>query len=387
MFETTHLFEARTGAYRTYRVPGIIATEQGTVLATAEARPGGGGDWDQNDLIMRRSVDGGLSWKEPRVVVDHKDHGPGPISNFVMVADDEGITDSQRVHALFCHDYARIFHTVSDDQGDTWSHPVEITECALPLRKQYAWRVIATGPGHGLCLRNGRFIVPIWMSTGEGTEFGKGKLGHRPSAVSLLYSDNRGERWNPGEIVVCHDPGGIINPSETVPVELSDGRVLFNIRSESRRSRRVVCISDDGARGWSVPRYDEALLEPVCMASILRLQETGADGRPLIIFANPDNLENELIPPGGHLAHDRKRLTVKLSEDDCRTWPVSRVLETGPSGYSDLAQGSDGTIYCVHEDQIVDRMCDDRYITVRRFDLNWLRSITDPSHFRPRSSV
>ena len=119
------------------------------------------------------------------------------------------------------------------------------------------------------------------------------------------------------------------------------------------------------------------------MASILRLQETGADGRPLIIFANPDNLENELIPCGGHLAHDRKRLTVKLSEDDCRTWPVSRVLETGPSGYSDLAQGSDGTIYCVHEDQIVDRMCDDRYITVRRFDLNWLRSITDPSHMTP----
>ncbi len=371
MLEITHLFEARTGGYRTYRVPGIFATEQGTVLATAEARPAGGGDWDHNDLIMRRSEDGGLSWKEPRVVVSHEDYGAGPVSNFVMIADRE--MSPSRVHALFCHDYARIFHTASNDQGDTWSHPVEITECAIPLRKQYAWRVIATGPGHGLKHSSGRLIVPIWMSTGEGAEFGKGKLGHRPSAVSLLYSDDGGGSWIPGEIVVRHDPDDIINPSETVPAELSDGRVLFNIRSESRRSRRIVCISDDGVRGWSLPRYDEALLEPVCMASILQLKEKGADGRPLIIFANPDHLENELIPGGGHLAHDRKRLTVKLSADDCERWSVSRVLEAGPSGYSDLAQGPDGTIYCIHEDQIVDRMCDDRYITVRRFDLNWIR--------------
>jgi len=211
------------------------------------------------------------------------------------------------------------------------------------------------------------------MSTGGGTEFGRGKLGHRPSAVSLLYSDNRGERWNSGEIVVRHNPDDIINPSETVAVELSDGRVLFNIRSESRRSRRVVCVSNNGVRGWGFPRYDESLLEPVCMASILRRKEKGADGRPLIVFANPDNLENELIPPGGHLAHDRKRLTVKLSEDDCETWTASRILQPGPSGYSDLAQSPDGTIYCIHEDQIVDRMCDDRYITVRRFDLEWIR--------------
>ncbi len=368
MFESTHLFEARTGGYRIYRVPGIIATEQGTVLATAEARPGSGGDWDHNDLIMRRSEDGGLSWKEPRVVVSHEDYGPGPISNFVMIADREMIpdvektSDTQRVHALFCHDYARIFHTVSNDQGDTWSRPVEITECAIPLRKQFAWRVIATGPGHGLRLNNGRFIVSLWMSTGEGTEFGKGKLGHRPSAVSLLYSDDGGGSWNPGDIVVCHDQDDIINPSETVPVELSDGTVLFNIRSESRRSRRIVCVSEDGVSGWSAPRYDEALLEPVCMASILQLKEKGAEGRKLIIFVNPDNLEN-----------DRKRLTVKLSADDCESWSVSRVLEAGPSGYSDLAQGPDGTILCIHEDQIVDRMCDHRYITVRRFDLDWIR--------------
>jgi sialidase-1 len=165
----------------------------------------------------------------------------------------------------------------------------------------------------------------------------------------------------------------MVNPSETIPVELSDGRVLVNIRNESLRRRRAVSISPNGATDWSAYTYDEELLEPVCMASILRLHETAGDGRSLIIFANPSNLENELIPPGGNLAHDRKRLTVRVSEDDCATWADSRVLEPGPSGYSDLAQLPDGTILCVHEDQIVERMCDDRYITVRRFDLDWVR--------------
>ena len=64
---------------------------------------------------------------------------------------------------------------------------------------------------------------------------------------------------------------------------------------------------------------------------------------------------------------------MKLSEDDCESWTVSRILEPGPAGYSDLAQSPDGTICCIHEDQIVDAMCDDRYITVRRFDLDWIR--------------
>ena len=107
------------------------------------------------------------------------------------------------------------------------------------------------------------------------------------------------------------------------------------------------------------------------MASLLKLEHTGLDPKP-ILFANPDNLENELIPEGKNLAHDRKRLTVKLSPDDCRTWTASRVLEPGPSGYSDLAETPDGTICCVYEDGMLDHMTDTKAITVARFDLAWV---------------
>lgn len=88
MITKAHLFEARTGGYRTYRVPGIVCTPDGVVLVTAEARRGRGGDWDGNDVVLRRSLDGGLTWEAPQVVVSHAAYGPGPVSNFVMIWDD-----------------------------------------------------------------------------------------------------------------------------------------------------------------------------------------------------------------------------------------------------------------------------------------------------------
>ena len=364
------LFEARTDGYWNYRVPGMLCTESGVVLTTAEARRGRGGDWDGNDVVLRRSLDGGLTWQPARTVIRCEGYGPGPISNLVMIND----ASDGSVHALFCHNYARVFAIRSTDDGVTFSEPAEITASLLPFREAYPWRVVATGPGHGIQLQGsehrGRLVVPVWMSEGSSTEFGAGKLGHRPSAVASIYSDDHGQTWQCGDFV-AHTDDRVINPSETIPVELSEGRVLFNIRSESPGNRRLIAISPDGAHDWSLPQFDEALREPVCMASILKLEHQ-VTGQNAILFANPDNLENELVPPGGHLAHDRKRLTVKMSADDCCTWPVSRVLEAGPSGYSDLAETLDGTILCVYEHGMIERMTDTRSITVARFDLAWL---------------
>ena len=228
----TNLFEAGAGGYHTYRIPGLVCTPGGAILATAEARRGSGGDWDDNDIVMRRSVDGGATWEPARLVVSQHDYGAGPVSNFVMMADSR----DGAVHALYCHNYARVFALRSDDDGRSFSAPVEITSAVEAFRCDYPWRVVATGPGHGLQLRTGRLIAPIWMSDGTGTEFGPGKLGHRPSCVSLIYSDDHGVTWQRGDIVVRHEDAR--NPSETAAVELEDGRVLFNIRSESDAHRR-----------------------------------------------------------------------------------------------------------------------------------------------------
>jgi sialidase-1 len=194
-----------------------------------------------------------------------------------------------------------------------------------------------------------------------------------------VYSDDHGETWNAGDFVV-RNGGRIRNPSETCGVELADGRVLFNSRSESHEHRRIVTISPDGATGWGEPTFDDALVEPVCLGSIIGFD--AEDGGRCIVFANPGVLERTM--PGGPAARgigpgetgkpfDRKRLTVRLSEDDCRSWAASRVLEAGPSGYSDLAVLPDGTLLCLYECGIVDRMYDDRYLRLAKFPALWIR--------------
>jgi len=365
------LFEARQNGYWTCRIPGMVTTKNNAVIVTTEARPGQGGDYAFNDVLMRRSTDGAKTFQPSVKIVDHVIYGDGPASNFVMIPD----CDSGRVVAVFHHDYARAFTLHSNDDGATWSEPVEITDVFEQFRTDYPWRVCANGCGHGLQLRNGRMIIPVWLSDGSGSEMGKHR-GHRPSVVTLVYSDDAGGTWQRGEIVCRHgdvvDSLTVVNPSETTAVELEDGSVLFNMRSESQPRRRLVAFSPDGVSGWSGHRWDQSLLDPVCMASMARYDWAEDDQPGRILFANPDNLENELIPPGSNLAHDRKRLTVKLSRDDHATWPVSRVLEQGPSSYSDLAQLSNGTVCCIYENGIITRPNDTRHVTVARFDLDWL---------------
>ena len=124
--------------------------------------------------------------------------------------------------------------------------------------------MIATGPGHGIALRTGRLVVAVWLSTGTGGN------AHRPSVTATIYSDDHGRTWKAGEIAIPDTPEFIF-PNETTAVELADGRVMLNARSESKANRRLVTISPDGATGWSKPAFDDALLEPICEGSLSRI--------------------------------------------------------------------------------------------------------------------
>lgn len=358
--EKTVLFTARTNGYYNYRVPGIATSPNGVILATGEARRGTGGDWDANDIVLRRSFDNGLTWDEERKIVDHASHGDGLISNFVLIPD----RDTGALHALYCHSYARAFAMSSQDDGATFSTPREITATFAAFKPDYDARKLATGPGHGIQLANGRLVVPVWMSDSDGEA-------HRPSAVSVIYSDDHGATWERGELVVQTD-SRFLNPSETLAVQLSDGRVMLNIRNESDPRRRLIAISPDGATGWTNPVYDEALLEPQCMGSLLRLYQNERQPNP-ILFANPDNLDRTL-PGVWNRAYDRKRVTVKASLGDARTWAYSKVLEEGPSGYSDMTEAPDGNILMIYECGMLTKMADTEFLTIARFNFDWVTS-------------
>ncbi|MDO8538977.1 MAG: sialidase family protein [Opitutaceae bacterium] len=336
--ERSDLFVAGERGFALYRIPGIVVTAKGSVLAYCEARKNSGADWGEIEVHLRRSTDGGRKWAPPHQI-GHL--GPRLPRNPVALAKKSGgisdqtvnnpvaIADAQSgiVHFLYCVEYMRCFYLRSDDDGATWSKPVEITATFDQFRPEYDWKVIATGPGHGIQLRNGRLIVPVWLSTSRTSP-------HGPAVSSTIYSDDHGRTWHRGEIAVPEELG----PSEAAAVELGDGRVMLNVRNHSPTGRRLSVFSRDGATGWSAPQFHEPLTEPVCMAGLARWPAREADKPVRILFSNPASGTRE-----------RRNLTVRLSEDDGRTWPVSRSLEPGPSAYSDLAVLRDGTILCFYE--------------------------------------
>jgi sialidase-1 len=351
--EKVDVFEAGSNGYAQYRIPGVVVTAKGTVLAYCEARRTSS-DWSQIDVFLRRSTDGGQTWDAPHLIA-HRGakvpRSPVAAAKFPKLADNQTVNNpvaiadgkSGAVHFLYCVEYARCFYMRSDDDGLTFSDPVDVTPAFDDLRKGYDFKVLATGPAHGVRLRTGRLVVPVWLSLGTGGN------GHRPSVTATIYSDDAGKTWHGGQVAVP-DTAETVNPNETVVAELADGRVMLNARSESKAGRRLVTVSPDGATGWSVPRFDPALLEPICMASLARLSTKPAADKNRLIFVNPHNVKRDADgkeQPG--TPADRRNLSVKLSYDEGDTWPVDKVLEPGPSAYSDTAVLPDGTVLCFYE--------------------------------------
>ena len=246
----------------------------------------------------------------------------------------------------------------------------------MTFRQDYDWQVIATGPGHGIQLRRGkhagRLVVPVWLSLGTGGH------GHRPSVTATIYSDDHGKTWQRGDIAVA-DTAQHVYPNETVVVQLADGRVMLNSRSESKRHRRLVTTSPDGATNWSTPQFDEVAVEPICMAGMVRVRDPTSDTPGIIAFSNPHNLSRRDGKQAAGRSRDRRNVTVKLSYDEGQTWPVERTIEAGFSGYSDLAALPDRTMLCFYERGSTDGKSNYRTdrLTVARFDEQWVRAANE----------
>ena len=370
--EKVDLFKIGDLGYERFHIPGIVVTAKGTVLAWCEARENGS-DWDEIDILLRRSTDNGKTWSEPENIAEvegPKEKNPFALelrntdpdtvtyNNPVLIADRDGT-----VHMLFCLEYMRCFYQRSTDDGLTWSTPVEITGTFESFTPAYDWKVLATGPNHSIQLKNGRLLVPVWLSTGTGGN------AHRPSVTATIYSDDGGTTWEAGEIAVpCTEE--FINPNETVAVELADGRVMLNTRSESKAHRRIVVTSPDGATDWSEPRFQNDLVEPICMGGLIRYEH---GGESLLLFSHPENLSRADGREEPGKSRDRRNLTVHLSTDEGESWSKSRPVEPGWSAYSDLAVTQDGTILGFYGRGEKAGFAGDR-LTVARFNLAWLRA-------------
>ena len=317
------LFIGGRGAYHTYRIPAMVVTTKGTILAFCEGRRSSSHDWGAIDTLLRRSTDGGRTWG-PILRVHGIDEGRVTIGNPVPIVDRQ----TGDVHLLLCEDGKKLFYMKSSDDGLSFTPPREITGVVEEQCKRigFDWVHMLTGPGHGLQMRSGRLVVPL-KPAGPPQDGVKRRTG-------VIYSDD-------------HVPHTIGELSESTVIERSDGKLMINMRWHDGYFR-ATSLSSDGGLTWSEPKIEESLPDPVNQGSLLACSEVFGPEDRRVVFSNLD--QGKIIPDQGRtVIGSRARLTVRLSHDDGDTWAESCLITPGFSGYSDLAMTRDGKVLLLYE--------------------------------------
>lgn len=314
------LFEAGKNGYYTYRIPVIAITCKQTVLAFSEARRDGSGDYAEIDLVLKRKEKGGVF---SDMTIISPPNGEKVTYNNLSV-----IIDGEAIHLIFCKNYLRMFHTVSFDDGKTFSTPEEITYAIKNNCELLPYAAVASGPSGAVVTKSGRYLVPCWIARGSEN------FQHENSNIFVLYSDDKGKTWAATDKLVNDD----LNASEGSICNLSDGSLIFNFRHLDPCRRRAYILSRDGLI-WNNPTFDDQLNEQCCMAGFFNAEY---NGKNYCLFCNPDYRESYVF------YDDRKKLTLKISDDDCKSWKTARVVEEGFSGYSDIA-AKDGKVVLLYE--------------------------------------
>jgi len=350
------LFVAGQDGYRSYRIPSLIVTRKGSLLAFCEGRKNSAADSGDIDLLLKRSSDSGKTWSTQQVLWDD---GPNTSGNPCAVMDQKtgtiwllathnpGTANEKQIMAKKVPAERTVWLLQSKDDGQTWSTPSNITVSV----KDPSWGWYATGPGIGIQIEygrhKGRLIVPCDHSCNDpGAPEGAPIRGSH-----VIYSDDHGKTWL---------LGGVVRPNmnECQVVELADrkGTLLLSMRNYLNQNRRAHSVSHDGGKTWSEATLDPQIQDPVCQASILRYDWPRRKQPGRILFANPASAR-------------RQNMTVRISEDDTESWTKSRVLHPNPCAYSCLAVLPDRTICCLYECGATNAY---ERITLARFPIAWI---------------
>ncbi len=311
------VYRAGVGGYHTYRIPALLKTRQGTLLAFCEGRKENARDHGDIDLLLRRSSDGGRTWSDQQIVYEEGGTARITIGNPCPVQDAQTGT----IWLPFCRDNDRVFVTFSNDDGNTWAKPREITDSV----KERNWGWFATGPGHGIQLTRGphagRLIVPCDCRVGPGRDKWN-SFGHS----LVVYSDDHGRTWKRGRLTAA-------GMNECQAVELTDGRLLLSMRNYRGKQRRAFAYSSDGGITWSQPFLHPQVYCPTCQAALHRYRWKPTS---ILLYSGPAG-------PG------RRNVSLRISTDEGRTWPRTIRVFDGPSAYSDIAVLDDGDVLVLLE--------------------------------------
>jgi len=334
----------------TYRIPGIVTTNEGTLLAIFDRRLEARRDpqgWC--NIGLKRSTDGGNTW-EPVQVILERDYWGGLHPRYNGVTDACILVNTQNneifVGALWMHgqwingvwegepsdpnaelgrksasmpgmterETCQFLITKSTDDGVTWSEPVNMTEIKKP-----EWRLYAVAPTNGITLDDGTLVFPSKV----------------PGNVALTYSKDGGQTWTVSNL------GPRTAGVENAIVQLEDGSIMLNARRKENSSYRTVYTTPDLGKTWiEHPTSGRVLPDPGCLGSLYKhMYDENGTKKSILFFSNPNSKER------------RERMTIRASFDEGMTWPEesSILLDEGISAYSTITSIDDQTIGILYE--------------------------------------
>ena len=319
----------------TYRIPGIVTTDKGTLLSVYDIRYKNSSDLPGNiDVGLSRSIDSGKTWQPMKVIMDmgapHENNGVGdpsilfdPITKKIWVAalwskGNRSIAGS--LPGISPDTTGQFVLVSSDDDGLTWSNPYTIT----PQIKDKAWHLFFNGPGSGIAMQDGKlvFAAQYWNE-------------NKVPFSTIIYSADHGNSWN-GKI-----NGPKSNTTESQVVETTSGILMLNMRDNRGGFRSVATTNNLGVTWTEHATSYNALPDPVCMASLIKARvKVKGVMRDVLFFSNPNTTAG------------RYNMTIKASLDYGQTWlPAHQLLvdERQGYGYSSLTQIDDHTIGILYE--------------------------------------
>lgn len=324
-----------------YRIPGIVTTKKGSLLGVYDIRYNNSVDLQEMvDIGISRSTDKGQTWEKMRVAMTfgetdglpHAQNGVGDPSILV-----DNVTGRIWVVAAWTHGMgnerawwnsmpgmsrdqtAQLMMTYSDDDGQSWSQPVNVTDQV----KDPSWYFLLQGPGMGISMQDGTLVFPIQFIDST-----------RIPNAGIMYSKDHGKSWH------LHNYART-NTTEAQVAEVEPGVLMLNMRDNRGGSRAVATTRDLGKTWAEHPSSRKALQESVCMASLIKVDaKDNALGKKILLFSNPNTTKG------------RNHITIKASLDGGLTWPEEYqvLLDEGESwGYSCLTLVDPQTVGIFYE--------------------------------------
>ncbi|MEV6166056.1 exo-alpha-sialidase [Streptomyces sp. NPDC052052] len=329
-----------------YRIPALTTSVKGTVLAAYDARPTLGDLPSNISVVLRRSTDGGATWQPQQVVRQDAapqgygdpsllvDRTTGRIFLFYAASVNQGYFGSATGNDETDPNVLQADYSYSDDDGLTWTHRRITSQIKNP-----AWGGMFAASGEGIQVRHGTYkgrLIQQYAVRVNGANY-----------AASAYSDDHGETWKMGNPV---GPGA----DENKTVELSDGRIMLNNRA---KPYRTIAYSTDGGVNYTPLTQDTNLIDPANNASVMRYNADADASNPQaswLLFSNTEDTSS------------RRNLTVKMSCDNGKTWPIRKVVDSGAAAYSTLTRLPDGRLGLLYE------RANYTHMTYASFDLKWL---------------